>query len=151
VRSPKKGMRGVQHRLTSGVVGCMLLAVVFAGCTSVRSSLGTSDSSCYRALPTARLAVNEQGRMLGVQLLTLAALRHDAQRLFQDLATTDAESQQVCVVAFEGKFEKSSVSEPRGLSAGRVAVVVSTIPSDQLLGTVIFMRAPLHFGHSHFG
>jgi hypothetical protein len=151
MRSPKKGTWAVQRRLASGIVGCILLAFAFAGCTSVRSSLGTSDSSCYRALPTARQAVNAQGRMIGVQLLTLAALRRDAPRLFGDLATTHAESQRVCVVAFDGRFEKSSVSEPRGRSTGHVAVVVATTPSNQLLGTVIFTRAPLHFGHSHIG
>jgi hypothetical protein len=144
-------MRAVEHRLASGIVGCLLLSLPFAGCTSVRSSLGTSDSSCYRALPTARQAVNAQGRMLGVQLLTVGALRRDAPRLFADLATTRAQSQRVCVVAFEGRFQESSVSDPRGRSAGRVAVVVSTTPSNQLLGTVIFLRAPLRFGHSHFG
>jgi hypothetical protein len=89
--------------------------------------------------------------MLGVQLLTLAALRHDAPRLFEDLATTHAGSQRVCVVAFAGRFGKSSVSDPRGLAAGRVAVVVATTPSNQLLGTVIFTQAPLRFGHSHIG
>jgi hypothetical protein len=89
--------------------------------------------------------------MLGVQLLTLAALRRDAPRLFENLATTHAQSQRVCVVAFEGRFTKSSVAEPSGRSAGPVAVVVSTTPSNQLLGTVIFSRAPLRFGHSHIG
>jgi hypothetical protein len=32
-----------------------------------------------------------------------------------------------------------------------VAVVVLAIPSNQLLGTVIFTRAPLQFGHTHIG
>jgi hypothetical protein len=89
--------------------------------------------------------------MLGVQLLTLAAIRRDAPRLFDDLATTHAGSQRVCVVAFAGRFEKSSVSDPRGRSEGRVAIVVSTTPSNQLLGTVIFVQTPLRFGHSHIG
>jgi hypothetical protein len=89
--------------------------------------------------------------MLGVQLLTLAAIRREAPGLFDDLATRHADSQRVCVVAFAGRFEKGSVSDPSGRSTGRVAVVVSTTPSDQLLGTVILNRAPLRFGHSHFG
>jgi hypothetical protein len=144
-------MRAVPRRLVRGAVGCMLVAIAFTGCTSVRSSLGTSDSSCYRALPTARQAVSAQGRMLGVQLLTLAAIRRDAPQLFEDLATTHAGSQRVCVVAFAGRFEKSSVSDPHGRSAGHVAVVVSTTPSNQLLGTVILGQSPLRFGHSHFG
>jgi hypothetical protein len=29
--------------------------------------------------------------------------------------------------------------------------VVTTTPGNHLLGTVIFRRAPLHFGHSHAG
>jgi hypothetical protein len=89
--------------------------------------------------------------MLGVQLLTLAAIRREAPRLFKDLATKKAGSQRVCVIAFAGRFGKGSVADPRGLPAGRLALVVSATPSNQLLGTVLFLRAPLHFGHPHIG
>ena len=50
-----------------------------------------------------------------------------------------------------GNFTAASVSDPRGRSSGKLAVVVSTTPGNHLLGTVIFTKAPLHFGHSHAG
>ncbi len=137
-------------RLASGLVACLLLSGVLAGC-SARSSLGTHDSSCYLALPTATDAVHAHGRLLGVHLFNLAALRQQAPHLMTVLASTHAGSQPVCVFAFTGKFDEDSVSHPLGRSAGRLAVVVLTTPSNQLLGTVIFRHAPLRFGHTHFG
>jgi hypothetical protein len=128
-----------------------LLSSVVAGCTTARNNLGTSDSSCYLALPTATTAVRAHGHLLGVRQYTLSALRRQAPRLFGDLATTVPASQRVCVVAFGGQFTKATVSDPLGRSSGGLAVVVSTTPGNHLLGTVIFMRPPLHFGHSHFG
>jgi hypothetical protein len=122
-----------------------------AGCTTARSNLGTSDSSCYLALPTATKAIGSHGHLLGVQRDSLATLRKQAPHLLQDLATTAPASETVCLIAFTGKFTAGSVSDPRGRSSGQLAVVVSTTPGNHLLGTVIFTKAPLHFGHSHAG
>jgi hypothetical protein len=143
------GRRGTR-RLVGALAACVLLATVLAGCTSARSGLGTSDSSCYLALPTAAKAVEGHGRLLGVHLFTLTALQHKAPNLFKKLATS-AGPQRVCVIAFEGHFDTTTVSTPLGRPSGRLAVVVSTIPANHLLGTVIFTRAPLHFGHPHIG
>jgi hypothetical protein len=91
------------------------------------------------------------GRMIGLHRYTLGQLRQRAPHLFKELASNKAASQQVCVVAFAGTFEAGSVSHPLGRSSGRVAVVVATSPYNHLLGTVIFKRAPLLFGHTHIG
>ena len=139
------------RQLASGLAGCILLASAFAGCTSARSNLGTTDSSCYLALPTATNAVHAHGRLVGVDLLTLTALRQRAPQLFTALATKHVSPQRVCVVVFVGRFNKTSVSDPLGRSSGRLAVVVVATPSNQLLGTVILTRAPMHFGHTHIG
>jgi hypothetical protein len=128
-----------------------LLAGVLNGCTTARSGLGTSDSSCYLALPTATKAVGSQGRLLGVQRFSLSALRRNAPHLLHDLGTNAPGSETVCIIAFTGKFTAGTVSDARGQSTGHLAVVVSTTPGNHLLGTVIFTRAPLHFGHSHAG
>jgi hypothetical protein len=137
------------RRYAGAFAGCALLVGVAAGCTTARSSLGTSDSSCYLALPTATKAVNSNGRMVGVHRFTLGALRRKAPHLLADLTTTQPSSQAVCVVAFSGNFTSSSVEQPHGLASGRLAVVVSTATGNHLLGTVIFTRPPLLFGHSH--
>lgn len=138
------------RQLAGALAGCILLATVLTGCTSARSSLGTSDSACYLALPTATTAVEGHGRLLGVHLFTLTALEHRAPQLFEKLATP-ASSQRVCVIAFEGQFDTNTVSAPLGQPSGRLAVVVSTTPANHLLGTVIFTSPPLHFGHPHIG
>jgi hypothetical protein len=128
-----------------------VLAVVVTGCTTARSDLGTSASSCYSALPTADSAVHGHGRLLGVQRFTLAALRQKTPHLFADLPPEEPSTQRVCVVAFGGQFSAASVEDARGRSSGHLAVVVSTTPGNHLLGTVIFARPPLRFSHTHAG
>jgi hypothetical protein len=59
--------------------------------------------------------------------------------------------QKICVAAYVGEFTRGSVSRPLGRSSGQLAVVVSEMPSNKLLGTVIFRHTPLHFGHPHVG
>ena len=86
-----------------------------------------------------------------MDLFTLTSLSHQAPHLFKDLALGHDGSERVCVVAFSGVFDQAMVSHPRGRSAGRLAVVVTTAPGNELLGTVIFKRPPLHFGHPHVG
>ena len=139
----------VRRRRAWGVAGCTLLAGILAGCTTARSSLGTSDSACYLALPTATKAVHSHGRLLGVHRDTLSALRKQTPGLMDDVATNVPGSQAVCVAAFVGHFTAQSVTDPHGLDSGRLAVVVSTTPGNRVLGTVISANAPLHFGHSH--
>jgi hypothetical protein len=136
--------------IAAPVVGA-LLAVAAAGCTSVRSDLGTSDSSCYLALPTATKAVHGHGHLAGVHRYTLATLRKNAAGLYSQLDTADRPSQVVCVVAFKGRFTADSVSDAHGRSSGSLAAVVTTEPGNHLLGTVIFTRPPIRFGHSHIG
>jgi hypothetical protein len=145
----------VRQRSAWGVAGCTLLGGILAGCTTARSTLGTSDSACYLALPTATKAVHSQGRLLGVHRDALSALRKQSPGLLDDLAIKESSSgshsgsQAVCVAAFVGNFTAQSVTDPHGRDAGRLAVVVSTTPGNRVLGTVIFRQAPLHFGHSH--
>jgi hypothetical protein len=135
----------------TGLGSCLLAASLLAGCTSVRSNLGTSDSSCYLALPSATKAVGPHNRFVGVHLYTLASLGKRAPELFHALPSEPASSQRICAIAFVGTFTKMSVSKPLGLASGSVAVVVLKAPSNQLLGTIIFNETPLRFGHSHTG
>ena len=111
VRAPRRRRGGGRPRWAAGTAICVLAAAVLAGCTTARSSLGTSDSSCYLALPTATKAVESHGRLLGVQKFSLSALRKNAPHLLQDLATTAPGSETVCIVAFTGKFTSGSVSD----------------------------------------
>jgi hypothetical protein len=151
VTAPEGGRRGVAGRLALGLAGVALTATMVTGCTSARSNLGTSDSPCYLALPSATQAVGSHGRLVGVHLLTLTALRQQAPGLFEALSVAPGSRQRVCVIGFTGTFTKESVSKPLGLSSGQLAAVVVKSPSNQLLGTVILSHAPLRFGHPHIG
>lgn len=149
MRVPRPGGSRAGRRVVGGLVGCLLVATLVADCTTARSDLGTSVSSCYLALPTATEAVGSHGHLLGVQRFTVGALKQRAPVLYRDLATHPPSSEGVCVVAFSGTFRASGVTDARGRPSGRLAVVVSTTPGNHVLGTVIFAHLPLRFGHTH--
>jgi hypothetical protein len=142
---------GSTSKLGAVIAGCVLLVALLGGCTSARSSLGTSDSSCFLALPTASQAVHHQGELLGLHRFTVGSLRKKAPKLLLELDTSEKSSQLVCVVAFRGEFHSSAVTGPKGRPEGKLAVVVTTTPANHVLGTVIFRRIPLRFSHSHVG
>jgi hypothetical protein len=128
-----------------------VVALCLVGCTSVRSSLGTSASGCFVVLPTAVRAVGSPATLLGVRSITLATLHHQDPALSDAIGSDRPGGQQVCMVAFHGAFRAATVAKPSGLAAGPVAVVVVETSPERLLGTFIGDRAPLSFGHSHVG
>jgi hypothetical protein len=138
-------------RLAVGLVTITLVACLLGSCTAARSNLGTSSSSCYLALPAATKAVGSQGRLLGVRLYSMKALRQKSPQLFKIPAREHNSRQRVCVIEFVGHFTNTSVSKPLGRPSGRLAIVALEAPSNQLLGTVILDHPPLQFGHSHIG
>ena len=134
-----------------GMAVCALAILLLAGCTSVRSNLGTSDSSCYLALPAATRSVGATSRLVGVHLTTVRTIAKDSSFLSTALGIGNGSAKRACVFEFAGRFSKSSVSRARGRASGRFAVVVLTSPGNRLLGTVILRHPPLRFGHPHFG
>jgi hypothetical protein len=138
-------------KVTVLVVALTLAVGLLAGCTAARNSLGTSDSSCYLALPSAKYAAGPHSKFIGVHQFTLSSLRQKVPRLFDSLTAVKPTSQRVCIIEFVGSFTQASVQKPLGESSGRLAVVVSEAPSNHLLGTVIFHHPPLNFAHPHVG
>lgn len=134
-----------------GLASCTLAICLTAACTSPRTNLGTSDSSCYLALPAATKAVGSHGRFLGAHLFTLTDLRRQAPKLVAEIEPKVSPKQRLCVLAFSGQFRSTEVSKPHGRSVGQVAIVVLTNPSNSLLGTVVLRRLPLSFSHFHIG
>ncbi len=141
----------VRRSTVGGLVGAILLAGCLTGCTEARSNLGTSDSSCYLALPAAADAVHEAGHFAGIRLFTRGQLHSLAPRLTALLQARDDTAAHMCVAAFTGSFSSSSVSKPLGRSHGTLAVVVVNASSRGVLATVIFKKTPLNFTHSHLG
>jgi hypothetical protein len=138
-------------KLAAPLVAVALALCLLAGCTAARNSLGTSDSSCYLALPAAKHAVGPHGKFIGVHQFTLSSLRQKVPKLFHVLTAVKPTSQRVCIIEFVGSFTQASVNKPLGKTSGQLAVVVSEAPSNRLLGTVIFHHAPLDFAHPHVG
>jgi hypothetical protein len=141
----------VRQKFVCAIVGALLLAGGLSDCTSARSSLGTSDSSCYLDLPAAGQAVGHHGRFAGIHLFSLSQLRKKAPRLVDDLEAAHATAAHMCVAAYEGKFSAASLDKPLGRASGIFAVAVVDASNQKLLGTVLIKRVPLHFGHPHVG
>jgi hypothetical protein len=133
----------------SGLCGLVLLASVSAGCSSARVGLGTTDESCYLALPTAAKAVGGHGHLEGIRKYTVSGLKGIAPRLYGFLVTQAPKTQAVCLAGYTGTFTKGMVLKPLGHTAGRLAVVVVASPGNKLLGTVVLTKLPVRFAHTH--
>jgi hypothetical protein len=151
VKSAGKPARPAGSRLPKALVGVAVAAVLLAGCGGFRSDLGTSDSSCYLALPAASKAVGGHGRLIGIHLTTLAAVRKRSSPLATIFTGDPHAKQRICLTAFSGHFVRSSVTKPLGAASGPVAVVASDVPSNQVLGTAILSHPPPQFSHTHIG
>jgi hypothetical protein len=143
--------RPAQHRTRAGALtaGLVLAASLLASCSSARSDLGTTDESCYLALPTAAKAVGGQGHLEGVRKFSLSSLHGMAPRLYGRLADDEPKKQSVCLAAYTGHFQASEVTKPLGRPSGMLAVAVVTTPASKLLGTLILAKLPVRFEHTH--
>jgi hypothetical protein len=131
------------------VGGLALAASVFAGCSSARVGLGTTDESCYLALPTAAKAVGGHGHLEGIRKYSISGLKGVAPRLYDALADQVPKGQAVCIAGYTGHFTVSSVTKAMGRSTGTLAVVVVTRPNNKVLGTLILSKLPVRFQHTH--
>ena len=145
----RTGPRTRAGALTAGIV---VAALLLASCSSARSDLGTTDESCYLALPTAAKAVGGHGHLEGVRKFSFSSLHGMAPRLYVQLAHGDVGPKQaVCLAAYTGHFTASEVAKPLGHRSGTsaVAVAVVTTPANRLLGTLILTKLPARFEHTH--
>jgi hypothetical protein len=133
----------------SVVAGVVLAASVFAGCSSARVGLGTTDESCYLQLPTAAKAVGHHGHLEGIRKYTVSGLKGIAPRLYGFLVTQAPRTQAVCLAGYTGTFTKGMVMKPQGHTVGKLAVVVVTSPGNKLLATVLLTKLPVRFAHTH--
>ena len=130
-----------------------LAGSLLAACSSARVSQGTSDESCYLALPTAEDAVSSQGQahphLEGVRRFTVANLKGPAPHLYDRFKDQLPAKQALCLVAYTGHFDARDVSKAFGRSSGSLAVAVVKSPGNELLGTLILARLPVRFAHTH--
>lgn len=138
--------RHILRRVGSVIAG-LLMATSLAACSSARSGQGTTDESCYLALPTAAKAVGGLGHLSGVRKFSLSGLHGVAPRLYGQLVNHVPKGQSVCLAAYTGNFSASAVTKPLGDRTGRLAVVVVTRPGNEVLGTLILTKVPVRFQH----
>jgi hypothetical protein len=140
---------GVWRRLGACAVAAVLGASVFAGCTSARAGLGTTDESCYLALPTASKAVGGHGHLTGIRKYRVGDMKRLAPHLYDYLADQAPRTQVICLAGYTGLFSKSMVEKPVGRATGKLAVVVVTSPGNKVLATLILKKLPVRFQHTH--
>ncbi len=138
-------MNRFRTRAVGLVAGLVLGASLLASCSSARSDLGTTDESCYLALPTAAKAVGGHGHLQGIRKYTFGSLR--GMSLYGELAHDVSKKQAVCLAGYTGHFTAATVSKPLGRSSGALAVAVVTTPGNRLLGTLIIAKLPVRFQH----
>ena len=136
-------------RVASLAAAIVLAATLLAACSTARSDFGTTDASCYLALPTAAKAVGGHGHLEGVRKYTLSSLRTVAPRLYSRLADDVPKKQVVCIAGYSGHFTSSEVSKAMGQPSGTLAVAVVATPGNKLLGTLILTKLPVRFQHTH--
>ena len=138
----------VVRRVGVYVCALMLGAAAFAGCSSAHAGLGTTDESCYLALPTATKAVGGHGHFAGIRKYTVGGLKGMAPQLYDAITDQVGSHQAVCLAAYTGTFTSGMVTKPLGRSAGKLAVVVVTSPGNKVLGTLILSKIPVRFQHT---
>ena len=139
-------MRGAA-RIRALVAVVVLSAAVLVSCSTARTDVGTSDESCYLALPTAAKAVGGHGHLAGIHKFSQGSLKTLAPRLERSFQDKVPRGQSVCLAAYTGHFTRAQAMKPIGRLAGTVAVAAVTSPGNELLGTVILARIPLRFQH----
>ena len=125
------------------VAATLLVAgAALAGCAAPRQTLGTRSSACFRSLPTARVAVHQQGRLIGVRRISRTHLLQD----FPQAALPPGK--EFCAVAFSDDFHGDHVDKPAGASVGKDAVVIVTLRGTSVVQTWLVDRVPFHIRHT---
>ena len=116
-------------------------ALLLAACAGPRSSLNTTTSQCFRALPMAKAIVSQQGKLVGVRSVsgaTLARQLPQAERL---------SGQQLCLVAFRGPYPNGSVPRADPAGPGTYAIVAVDRRGSTVLASFVVDELPLRFRH----
>ena len=120
---------------------CLVAGAALAGCAAPRQTLGTPSSACFRSLPTARGAVHQQGRLVGVRRISRT---HLVQGFPQAALPSGKE---FCVVAFSDDFHADQVAKAAGAPTGKDAVVIVTIRGTSVVQTWLVDRVAFRIRH----
>ena len=131
------------------VAGLVLAASLLTACSAARTGLGTTDESCYLALPTAAKAVGGHGHLEGVRKYTVEQPARVAPPPLRAAGRRRAQEAGRLRGRLHGPLQRGQVSKPLGRPAGTLAVAVVTTPGNKLLGTLILTKLPVRFRHTH--
>jgi hypothetical protein len=123
------------------IAASLVAGAALAGCAAPRQTLGTRSSACFRSLPTARAAVQQQGRLDGVRRTSRAHVLG----AFPSAALPAGKD--FCVVAFSGDFRAEKVQHAAGAPTGKYAVVVVTMRGTTVVQTFLVDKVPLQVRH----
>ena len=133
----------------AAVAGLALAGLVLVGCSAARTDVGTTDETCYLALPTAAHAVGPGAHFVGIRKYEMSSLKGISPRLYAQMVKTEPAKQAVCIAAYTGHFSSYTVVKPLGRPVGTLAVAVIKTPGNELLGTLILTKIPVRFQHTH--
>jgi len=122
-------------------------AVLTAGCGAPRPGVSNgSVSACYRAIPTAKVAVHDtHATMIGVHRIPADKLRSHLPLPAQaELASKD--DSQLCAVAFKGNFAPGQVDLAPSSEQGPYAVVLVSSHDSRLIGSAVLTHLPPSLG-----
>jgi hypothetical protein len=123
------------------VLTALVGATALAGCAAPRQTLGTSSSPCFRSLPTARAAVHDSGRLVGVRRVSRTTLLH----AFPNAQLTSGRD--FCVVGFSDDYRSENVDRPAGVPVGKYAVVIVNMRGTTIVQTFLLDHLPLRLRH----
>jgi hypothetical protein len=118
-----------------------LAAIALGACAAPRQTLGTRNSPCFRSLPTARAAVDDNGRLVGVH-------RVSRTRLLQAFPRAELPPErEFCAVVFSDDYRSDKVDHPAGSPVGKYAVVLVTMRGTRPLQTFLVDTLPSQLRH----
>jgi hypothetical protein len=146
------------------VRGCLAALALWCGvavssCTSVRNTLGTHVSACFRVLPEADQAVDQQGQYKGVHFEPVRSLLLDIHKQHLGSAADNppaaikqAEHFPVCLVEYNGNYQLAGLEDgwsPSGAPTGSYAIVVVRQSDSRVVATVLLQHEPERFSRTY--
>jgi hypothetical protein len=134
------------------LAGALAAGAVFPACTTPRDALGTNASPCFQSLPVAADAVHERGTLHGVRLIDAKTLASHA--LLRSVLSVQAGAPvgTVCAFSYQGSYTLAQVQKPLGAApaggTGQYAVVLVSMPQNELLATFVLAHEPFRFRHN---
>lgn len=136
----RRGQAAWRAATLAAALGLSMLGVA---CGGPRSGLGTHASACFRALPPALDAVHEEGRLVGVRIVS-----DEHAREIVPYQGGEKGDHRVCLVAYRGHYAGDSVDlvvRREGDTFAVVAVLLDGRPHE--LGAIVVDKLPVRFRH----